>query len=163
MKRDMDLVREILLAIEELDTDGVGCEERHLQRYLQEREYDNYDKIYGHCKMMHQADLIKFKLESGGEHFLEEPITILWEGREFLDDVRDQRVWGKVKEEIGNRSNISFETLKKLVTETSDESLRSQIKLRTETEYTDLLFECLTSYGKNREHISIAILTEGCA
>jgi hypothetical protein len=92
MKRDMDLIREILLAIERLDTgadddldvvvDGVDPRvvNAHL-RLLDEAGFINAHEI--------PDDTEEFS------HFV--PTRLTWSGHEFLDAVRDPEVWRRTK------------------------------------------------------------------
>ena len=122
MKRDMDFIREILLGIEELDTDGNGCDYTPLRFHLKEKGYNNDDELYGHCEIMNQGGLIEFSTRPvfGGNWVLERPIKLLWDGHDFLATIRDPSTWEKVKKKIGGAmGSISFELLKTIATETT--------------------------------------------
>ncbi len=120
MKRDMDFVRDILLAIEEVD-DGVGCNYTDLRFCLNKKGYSDDDKLYGHCEMMAQGDLIEFSTRrvAGGKWVLERPIKLLWGGHDFLDAVRDQGVWEKVKKTSSTIGSATFEIIKTIAIETA--------------------------------------------
>lgn len=106
MKRDMDLVRKILLAMESEDrNDRAG-----------QLEIEGYDEptIGFHVFIMDQAGLVRSSDVSHMESPCKEhsPIDITWDGYEFLDLSRDDRVWTEAKNRIGkNVSSASFSIL----------------------------------------------------
>jgi len=87
MKRDMDLVRKILLALEAYEH-GYAPSSGFMIR-----GYDG-DVIEYHLRIMKQGDLI------GGEtvtaHGDTSPMWLTWQGHEFLDAVRDDEIWSGV-------------------------------------------------------------------
>lgn len=97
MKRDMDLVRLILLKIEE----------DYVSTALYNLKIDGYDKetIAYHCKMLHEAGFVS----DYGSHYADNALqsfgvgSLTWERNEFLDKIRDDSFWGKTKKEIKNR------------------------------------------------------------
>jgi len=109
MKRDMDLIRQLLFQIEadnpELAVEG----------------YD--DKIVTkHLELLEEAGLIKAFLhktdQSGVVQVDVERLT--WEGYEFLDAARNEEVWNKTKAVVGEKSgSVTFEVLKSLLVETA--------------------------------------------
>ena len=125
MKRDMELVRDILLVIEELDSDGNGCDGNDLIANLTEKN-EEYDKIIiGHLFIMKEAGLVGFAhMETFGGSIITSAIKMPWSGHEFLDDIRDQHVWEKVKSKVGNRDSISFAVIKAIVIEISKSFLK---------------------------------------
>lgn len=117
MRRDMELVRGILLGIEELDMNGRGCSSIELWKYLSENGYA-YKKLSGHSTIMREAGLIEFEhmVRSLDRTSPARGVTLTWAGHEFLDNVRDQKAWKQVKKKIGANS-ISFEVLKTVAAE----------------------------------------------
>ena len=97
MKRDMDLVRRILLAVEQHDAfDGVP--------YIEALAIDDerFDVTVHHVDIMVQAGLLK--VTALGVSLKGEPgkpdrfgIKLTWTGSEFLDATRSATVWNKVK------------------------------------------------------------------
>lgn len=107
MKRDMDLVRLILLKIE--------AEYQTLP--LNNITINGYDKetIAYHCKILNEVGLISgYKVShsfEGLSGFSVGPLT--WEGCDYLDRIRDDSVWGKTKEVIAKKGlPLVFETIK---------------------------------------------------
>lgn len=110
MKRDYELIRKILLKVEE--NNG---------KVLEYKTDKSPQEAY-HCDIMIQAGLLDGKLLRKG---LNTPSWILnrtvqvydltWEGHNFLDSIREETVWKKIKKEIGDKSGqVSFEILKDL-------------------------------------------------
>ena len=107
MKRDMDLIRLILLRIEE--------------QYRSTAIYDlsvvGYDKetIAYHCKILHEAGLIAdYKAQYGDnqlQHFGISGLT--WAGHDYLDKIRDDSIWRKTKDAIAKKGlPLILETVK---------------------------------------------------
>lgn len=95
MKRDMELVRKILLFIED----------HHEGTSLINLKLDGYDKttVAEHCKIMFDYGLL--------EHFKPYPADndpynmfavggLTWEGFDYLDKIRDDSMWGLVKNKL---------------------------------------------------------------
>ena len=110
MKRDMDLVRKILLAMEAQP--GARFKGRlFLEGYT-------YDQTGFHVLLMIQAGLIEGIDATTHDSFGPEgiPTQITWAGYDFLDASRDDSRWDKAKEivkEMG--SSVSFDVLKSLL------------------------------------------------
>ena len=88
MKRDLDLVRKILLEVEEKD-DG---------RAFQYTS-DNLEPLtwYNVCLMVDAGLLNRVgNLASGNIR----KVQLSWEGHEFLDSIRNEDVWTKTKEKL---------------------------------------------------------------
>jgi Hypothetical protein (DUF2513) len=97
MKRDMDLVRAILLAME-AHPFGYAPADFTIAGYDQ-------DVIGHHCWLMAQGRLITADETSshGDRSPLALPGAITWQGHEFLAAARNDRVWLKVKAELKDR------------------------------------------------------------
>jgi hypothetical protein len=105
MKRDMDLVRKILLALEahpepwdwfELKIDG----------------HSDVEVSY-HLKLMSQAGLIEASERKRPDIFQWIPHSLTWAGHEFLEAARDNSRWEKVKRLAWEKTgSLPFEVLK---------------------------------------------------
>ncbi|BBM65278.1 hypothetical protein VA249_19240 [Vibrio alfacsensis] len=104
MKRDMELIRKLLMSIEELENPSStaisidGYEERVV----------NY-----HLYLLIQADLLNgnFDFEGGGNLSIPDYVRIYrvtWSGHEFIDNVRSEDVWNTLKSEF---KEVSFSSL----------------------------------------------------
>lgn len=94
MKRDMELVRKILLKIEE----------EYRSSSIINLRIDGYDMetVAYHCRILNDAGLVS---DYEGKYASNElymfwvgPLT--WDGNDFLDKIRDNSVWHKTKEVI---------------------------------------------------------------
>lgn len=91
MKRDMELIRKILFAIEEQYVDTV----------LYNLQVDGYDinVVAYHCDLLYQAGLVK----DYGCNFADDEIysfgvgALTWDGHDYLDKIRSDTVWNKTK------------------------------------------------------------------
>lgn len=111
MRRDMDLVREILLAIEKDEKDPLAWVELELpNRSRKEVAY--------HVMLMNQAGLVAARDVStmGDDGFDWRPKSLTWQGHEFLEAARNDTIWrkavGKMVEVTGG---VSLDVLKDLL------------------------------------------------
>lgn len=94
MKRDMELIRLILLKIED----------EYISQNILGLTIEGYDmeQVAYHCKMLYEAGLVSYYeglyTFSGLEDFQVGPIT--WMGHDFLDTIRDNGIWDKTKNTI---------------------------------------------------------------
>lgn len=119
MRRDMDLVREILLAIEKDEKDPLGWVELELPtRSRKEVAY--------HVMLMHQAGLVAARDVStmGDDGFDWRPKSLTWQGHEFLEAARNDTIWrkavGKMVEVTGG---VSLDVLKDLLIASGKQAL----------------------------------------
>ena len=118
MKRNMELVRQILLACEEDPTPGLeGQVEQKMRSRMKSSEVDS---VHGHLKL-----LIEAKLVDGGNPVPTlqgdtwvGPFELTWKGHDFLADIRDDSRWAAFRAKIGSRlDTLSFDVLKEAVKE----------------------------------------------
>ena len=127
----MDLVRGILLAIEENETLG-GCSFDEILVWLQDNKLiasSDKDKVSAHCGILVDGGLVEKCFDHYETHvsrqdkwffFGNSKIRLCWEGYEFLDNARQDKVWKKVQGKIANAGGtLSFEIIKMLVTQYS--------------------------------------------
>lgn len=110
MKRDMDLIRTMLLEIEDgkshfettsddvaiaLGTEGTGLSRSDAERL----EY--------HLTLLEESGLAKFT--TTGEGWLVDGLS--WRGHDFLDSVRDEEIWARTKEGAKAAKGFSFELI----------------------------------------------------
>jgi hypothetical protein len=108
MKRDMDLARKILFAIESCD-DPLGP-----QSSLEVEGYADMVIAY-HVKLLAQAGLIEADdvSEMGEDGFRWWAGSLTWEGHEFLEAARDDTRWNKTKRLVSDKAGgLMFEALK---------------------------------------------------
>lgn len=107
MKRDLDLVRQILQALE---VQEVG---RHPGSAFAIEERDQLEVMF-HVHLMEQAGLVlAMRLGHVGEPIPTAfPTSITWAGYEFLDASRDNKIWAKAKKHvIEPAGSVSFSFL----------------------------------------------------
>jgi len=112
MKRDMDLIRKLLLYFEERASFAVernpkieGCDEREIGYQL---------------LLMAQANLIVYEASRSSTNperlIAVYPFGLSWEGHEFLDAARDDTMWKKAKDAVLNATGgLSLAVLKALL------------------------------------------------
>lgn len=104
MKRDMDLIREILLEIESKhDGSGRGVD---IQIAGKSR-----DEVVEHLFMLAEVGFIEGRNASHlqGRGFLVQRMT--WWGHEFLDGVRDPTIWAEAKQGAKKVGSFSLEVI----------------------------------------------------
>ena len=116
MKRDMDLVRTILLQIEQQPYTGVGVE-------LYVKGYDPEEITY-HVILLAEAGLIEADDASSGAKTKWMPKRLTWQGCEFLDAARDNNRWNKAKLTMGKVGGFVFDIGKQVLVELIKSELR---------------------------------------
>ncbi|SDQ17177.1 DUF2513 domain-containing protein [Pseudovibrio sp. Tun.PSC04-5.I4] len=111
-KRDMDLVRDLLLKIEsgekvfEITSDEesaiLGCDPIGMSQ-------EEAHKLEYHLRLLDDAGLIVGLSIAGGGHVYIERIS--WAGHDFLDSVRDEEIWKKTKEGATKIGGFTVEML----------------------------------------------------
>jgi DNA-binding transcriptional ArsR family regulator len=123
MKRDMELVLKILKALEEREEVSVIKD----IKYLELPDYDDRVVNY-HLLRMYEAGLIDAEatISSTTKTRLIRvyPFGLTWQGHEFLDAMKNQSVFSKVKEKLrGKLDDIPFVLLKELALKFAREQL----------------------------------------
>ena len=97
MHRSMDLIREILLAME-ASADGF-TQPIMLKGYSEE-------EIGYHCLLLSEAELILAADSTSISSMTPTavPIQITWSGYEFLENARDEKIWSRAKQSISSAS-----------------------------------------------------------
>jgi len=107
MVRDWELVRKILTAIEARETTHGTLAPESITGY--EKEVVSY-----HFYIMQEAGLIDAKCHKSANA----PIfclasSLTWDGHEFLDKIRNETVWARIKNTIESKGlDLSFEVIK---------------------------------------------------
>jgi hypothetical protein len=116
MKRDMDLIRELLLKLEELPMGGGGmtpitAATPAVKEFAMQGYY--LDQIWYHLSLLHQAGFIdaeKLRRPMNGFNFR----GITWVGHDFLDSIRDPAIWQATKDGAKKAGGFSLELLSDL-------------------------------------------------
>ena len=104
MKREMDLVRGILIAGRDAEK-SLNSNEIHsaLGKISPAGPQWSNKQIFYHVKIMKEAGLIDANLivHYGNTSGTCTNMHVRWEGQEFLDNVRDPSIWEQVKQKAG--------------------------------------------------------------
>ena len=117
MKRDMDLIRAMLLAIE-AEGHGFASHPIEIPNYTQEQ-------IGYHAVLLGEAGLVKVHdVTHLGSNSPEALITRLtWAGHEFLDSARENNIWNQAKDKISKIGGASLQIWLALLTELIKENI----------------------------------------
>lgn len=106
----MEIVRKILLVLENLHDHG--RETRHL---IEQHTGESEKTIWNHLRIMDDAGLIS--------HRNRDSVRLTWEGHEFLEVVRDDKRWEKVKAEMSKGGGFVFEVAKEIAVDFFEEEI----------------------------------------
>jgi hypothetical protein len=114
MKRDMDLIRELLLKLEDLPVPANGFRMIHPDEAEVQVEGYTVEEIDYHLSLLDQACLIhaggldEFGMQIGpGIAFR----SLSWAGHDFLDSVRNPDVWDRAKKVASAAGGFTVELL----------------------------------------------------
>jgi len=110
MKRDMDLIRKILIALED---------SKQTQGWIP-LKFDSYsdDQISYHIKILAEQGIITATDCSSMKNFTWHAKGLTWDGHDYIDAIRDEASWQKVKEWVKSTGKIlTIETLKLAIKE----------------------------------------------
>lgn len=123
MKRDMELVRKILLETERLSLGESGGSLLELEGYDQQT-------VSYHVMLLDEAGLIKGIDSSGVSDITWFVDRLTWEGYEFLEASRNEQIWKKAITTITNKGGgVAFEVLKQVLIAMTKEAILGSIKL----------------------------------
>jgi len=110
MKRDLQLIRKLLLFIEDKSN---GSEP--IRGNIPIEDYTE-QQIHYHLGLLTSAGLIKAIGANRGDMVIYLPITLTWDGHEFLDAARNETIWKKTMSKIGEvTESIAIPLLKELL------------------------------------------------
>jgi hypothetical protein len=106
MKRDMDLIREVLIAIEKFET-----VQPHI---LSIKGYDEQTVAYN-ITLLKEAGLVEARTGQIDSKLYAEPIKLTWAGHEFLESIQNKNVWEKTKQFVSkNGGGLALSVVKDL-------------------------------------------------
>lgn len=116
MKRDLALIRKILLALEENESaTGLGPVDLEIENYSDAQ-------IGYHLKLLTERELIKATnfTTMGSKHPVYRPSGLTWEGHEFLDAAKNESVWARALEAVAAKGgSLPFAVFQSLLIELS--------------------------------------------
>lgn len=108
MRMDMELIKKILLYVEEHGEPG---------KLMRQVEIDGYSvtEVSYHIKLLSQNGLLEGRDARIDQYFLWYAGDITWAGHEFLSSIRNDTVWKKLKDKFKEEGGaIPFSILKAL-------------------------------------------------
>jgi len=107
MRLNNDCIRDILLYLEantsfEKEIINVDTLVNNLSKY-------DKDVVYYHIKMISQASLVDNVLFAGDEPYTISSLS--WEGHQYLDNIRDDKVWKMLKDSASKLPSVSLKVL----------------------------------------------------
>lgn len=120
MKRDMDLVREILLAVEAV---GTWEELRGFELDFSDR-YEK-DLVDFHVWLLGEAGLLNvIDVSSNRRPYAAMPTCLTWQGYEFLDAARSPEVWSEANKQVKSTvGSVTLSVLTAVLIEVAKEKL----------------------------------------
>ena len=116
MKRDMDLVREILIYVEENANDRSFL---HAPQVKDGAEVSENEMNY-HIKLLSEANLIHTKKTYSGWLIY----SLTWEGHDFLDAAKNEGVWKRVQKTVSEKGgSLPFDVVKALTIQFAREAV----------------------------------------
>ena len=118
MKRDMDLLRQLLLHIEEI-ADGLDSKIAGVEPHV----------VAEHLRLLMEASLIDVLIVPDGSEVLDhvEPTRPTWADHDFLDNIRDPEIWKQAKEGALAARGFTFE----LLGDIAKGFIRKQVEVRS--------------------------------
>jgi hypothetical protein len=110
LKRDMDLIRQILILLEEHDGDPWSLWDDYEETG---RESDRARFSY-HVMLLFQGGYIHAVDCSTADRFEWKPVYLTWQGHDFLDSVRDPKIWEQTKNGAAAAGGFTADLLKDL-------------------------------------------------
>ncbi|MEN0643340.1 DUF2513 domain-containing protein [Alkalicoccobacillus gibsonii] len=102
MKRELDLIRDILILLEE--------DESRDPKTITSEDYSE-EVVHYNLRLLYKEGFIEAHSLEGGTRFL--PRSLTWDGHNLLADIKDDSVWSKVKENLKRHSGTaSIEVIK---------------------------------------------------
>jgi DNA-binding transcriptional ArsR family regulator len=97
MKRDMDLIRRIVLAVQDLPL-GKGYD----TEVLNGLEGVDPLEFAAHVQLLEEAGLVEAALQGKGKQIPSFAVVfrLTWAGHEFADSIRDDTLWKKAKDHV---------------------------------------------------------------
>jgi len=102
MKRNMDLIRKILMVLNEHEH-GYAPDELNIEGFSE-------DEIGYHCLILGEAGLLEVSDSScfDSESPTADPVRLTWDGHEFIENAKNENVWSQAKEVVGKVGEASF-------------------------------------------------------
>jgi hypothetical protein len=123
MKRDLDLIRKILMACEQHEH-GWAPRELAIDGFSEE-QIGFHVHLLGEAGLMKVADVTRMGSSSPAAL----PLYIRWEGYEFLEASRDPNRWDRVKRAAASAGAMSLDVVKAVLVQAGAASVKQQMGL----------------------------------
>lgn len=121
MRRDLDLVRDILLFFDQRESISV-MNDQDIQGELAFEGF-TFQEVAYHLRLMAQANLLVCEVikSSTSDRIVKVyPFELSWDGHEFLQLSKDNSRWQNLKRQVGDGfKGVTFEIVKALLTATA--------------------------------------------
>ncbi|TKI65605.1 DUF2513 domain-containing protein [Lysinibacillus mangiferihumi] len=109
MKLNHDLIRDLLLAIEEISN---GHANFYIETIAQEHlpQYD-FEEVEYHNMQLAQAGLIK--VANKNSHYV---LDLTWDGHQYIASIREQSIWNKTKTVVQPFGVVTLDVIKDVAT-----------------------------------------------
>jgi len=117
MTRDTDLIRDLLLFVEENDELRYAVDTGFT--LPDDFQHLDLDVLGYHVHLLIEAGLVEGKVrrDTMGATIACFITRITWEGHEFLDNIRSETIWNRAKERVSQTAgSVSLSILKKVAT-----------------------------------------------
>lgn len=123
MKLNYELIRNLLLEAESKENNS-SFSQNELDNFLQKHDYTLEELIY-HLKRLEEADYVNITIEyASNQIYIYTLNYITWNGHQFLDTIRSDKVWTTSKKvakdlkikSISAFSQIAFQVASNLIT-----------------------------------------------
>jgi predicted transcriptional regulator len=121
MKRDWEVIREILLQLEKKPADKDSLE-------VADFPEDKRDAVTYHVELLKEAGLIHAEVGQTAEstYFFANRLT--WKGHEFLDAIRNDTIWNRTKQSFLLKGlSMTFDLVKTVAMDIAGEYLKSRM------------------------------------
>lgn len=126
MKRDMDLVRRVLRVYEELPAG-----QRFDVANVPTLEGASRDEVEEHLAVLIDGNLLNGNVVRSIDGSIAQILVfgLTWEGHEFLDASRDEKLWARAKSALGKAGAGGFRVIMSVLTTLATEAAKSQAGL----------------------------------
>jgi hypothetical protein len=123
MKRDWDIIRTILVRVEEISPDEGALQ---LSAFAPEQAAS----VSYHMELLIEAGLVSGKMSKtlgpGPYNFIVMRLT--WQGHEFIDAIRNDTVWQKTKKSfLTNGISMTFDLVKSVATDIASAYIKAVV------------------------------------
>ncbi len=106
MRRKMELARDILLAVEQSETEDFAS--IHLPTHATDAQ------LSLHVRLLHEAGLIEAVKAQRGDGVHWEPRALTWAGYDLLDLIRSDAVWAMIRQAAARAGGFNSEIIKEI-------------------------------------------------